>query len=1380
MMNPLSRCCYLMAAFLFAGALTALGVPPARATQNSVPSQTITLSAGPVSPSMKRHLTISAGAQAAMVAHGRPSVPAMVPASVAASPSVRNSADPGPKTPAIALSFAGMFENQFLDGFAHKPPDTHVAAGTGAGASGRVIEVTNGGVHIFDKTGASVAAPVALDDFIGSGTMGAGFDPKVIFDQHSGRFFIVVLEGSSTATSIVHIAVSNSSTPSNYTTDWIKRSATGVTDFTGSGGTGAWFDYPSIAADDDSVVVTGNMFSNGGALQGEKIRIYDKAMLIGGTHSAFDINIFDPSGLNFTPQPVHVYNTTDSGNFYCIARDFSTSFPNRYRLTEISGPPGAPAIVGASLSTARIWASGGASGTYFVPQLGTVITLDAVMFRLMNAVYRNGIITTCSGADAEPDSEAEVFWAKIATNGGLGVAAPTVADSGFVHGQGADDEAFMPSINVNAHGETLVNYSECGPGKIPEMRYASRAFADAPGTFGASVLLTGPLASEEFYDDFNADNPDRWGDYSGCAVDPDDDSFWIANELVEGDDFFASATSSWKTAIIKTQAPTSASVLNFDYQGGTVAWRTQGEADNLGFHIHREVGGQRVRATASPIAGAALNGDGTYAWRDEAFVPDAYWLESIDLQGNSSWHGPFRPARAPQPITVEGPSPTLADLGGGAPGELRPLTAGRGRGSWKKLGRTALTPPLTVPLLQAQARLAGRAAIKIGVDQEGWYSLSRDELVAAGLNPRVDPRTLQLYAETKEQAILVTGERDGRLDTGDTVQFYGVGLDTPHTDTRVYWLTAGPGRGKRIKGARGADAGPGPLSFPYTVEHRERTVYFSALVNGEADNFFGRIIASAPVPVALELPHAVGAGNAQVEVVLQGVTDIPQPGPDHRVGVALNGVDLGDVIFDGRSVGTFSASVPQGKLLPGGGNVLTLTAEGGPTDISLVDTVRVTYQRSYAADGDELRFTAPGGTVLTLAGFGADATVVDVSDPANAAAVETAPGPGGLQVSVPGRGGQPRLLFASQAGSDPAWIEGNAPSAWYLQGRGAAFAIIGHENVLGSFAPLQALRRQQGLATSLIDVQDLYDEFSFGAKDPWAIRNFLALSQARGRVGTRYVLLAGDASFDPRNYLGAGNLDLVPTKLLGTEYGETASDDWFVDFNDDALPELAIGRLSVRDGGEAAGVVAKLVAHSQAGPVSRRAIFVTDENAGYDFIAASSSVASLLPSGMAVQSFAWDPSNPNAARQQLLAGVQAGQTVVNYIGHGSTGVWMHGLLGVGDVSLWTSAKQLPLVTAMTCLNGFFQDPRETCLAEALVNTGSGGALAVWASSALTEPEGQILMSQELFRLLFGGAAPKLGSSMTLGEAAMRAKAATTDPDVRRSWVLFGDPTSTLR
>jgi len=93
---------------------------------------------------------------------------------------------------------------------------------------------------------------------------------------------------------------------------------------------------------------------------------------------------------------------------------------------------------------------------------------------------------------------------------------------------------------------------------------------------------------------------------------------------------------------------------------------------------------------------------------------------------------------------------------------------------------------------------------------------------------------------------------------------------------------------------------------------------------------------------------------------------------------------------------------------------------------------------------------------------------------------------------------------------------------------------------------------------------------------------------------------------------------------------------------------------------------------------------------------------------------------------------------------------------------------------MTCLNGMFDDVFSESLAETFLKAPNGGAAAVWASSGLTEPAAQSVMNQALFQLLFHG------GSVRIGDAVRQAKSAVSDADVRRTWILFGDPTMTLR
>ena len=53
----------------------------------------------------------------------------------------------------------------------------------------------------------------------------------------------------------------------------------------------------------------------------------------------------------------------------------------------------------------------------------------------------------------------------------------------------------------------------------------------------------------------------------------------------------------------------------------------------------------------------------------------------------------------------------------------------------------------------------------------------------------------------------------------------------------------------------------------------------------------------------------------------------------------------------------------------------------------------------------------------------------------------------------------------------------------------------------------------------LLDVTDIYDEFSFGQKSSLAVREFLNSAQTNWRRKPQFLLLAGDATYDPKGYL---------------------------------------------------------------------------------------------------------------------------------------------------------------------------------------------------------------------------------------------------------------------
>ena len=193
-------------------------------------------------------------------------------------------------------------------------------------------------------------------------------------------------------------------------------------------------------------------------------------------------------------------------------------------------------------------------------------------------------------------------------------------------------------------------------------------------------------------------------------------------------------------------------------EGGVrLHWRTNDEVNNLGFHLYREEGGQRVRVTPEMVAGSALfAGAGTrltsghsYGWWDkQGRTTDQYWLEDVDLDGTRSWNGPVSPTAGSQELgSSQGgvqllSSALLSQLPRGEPLKTVLLTSG----PQQPQAATALG----LPELPQHWVLAAAAAVKLEVRETGWYRVAQPELVAAGLDAGVNPKYLQLFVEGQE------------------------------------------------------------------------------------------------------------------------------------------------------------------------------------------------------------------------------------------------------------------------------------------------------------------------------------------------------------------------------------------------------------------------------------------------------------------------------------------------------------------------------------------------------------------------------------------------------------------------------------------------------
>jgi len=859
-------------------------------------------------------------------------------------------------------------------------------------------------------------------------------------------------------------------------------------------------------------------------------------------------------------------------------------------------------------------------------------------------------------------------------------------------------------------------------------------------------------------------------------------------------------SSTWSETVT---APTSIKLQSFSAYSGTdqngtsrviLTWKTGGEAHNLGFNVYREQDGSRVRMNSSVIAGSGLLMRGalpkhagrSYAWIDSSpsSASASYWLEDIDVNGTHTLHGPISVQAGPDVSSVASVAETrMLNQLNQAPPAAAPV------GEKSHIVETMPQPPTpTQSQIQKQFTLAAHPAVKIMVQREGWYRVTQSELVAAGLDPNVDPALLHLYVEAVEQPIQITGANNGPGGFGPqaAINFYGTGIDTVYSGTRVYWLVAGYGPGARISQLPASQGSIQPANnYSATVELRQHTIYFAALLTQTGDNFFGALVSPATVDQVLDVPHldTKSTQPVRLDVVLQGVI-VAFP---HDVQVAVNGTTVGDVNFTGQTQGRFSVTLPSG-LLQEGHNTVTLTAQNGDYDTSLVQSIRITYPHKYAADSDGLKFTGRTGDELTVTNFTSAPLVFDITDPGNP--VQLTPqviasnGTYQIALQVPwtttNLANPPRhtLLAVGNDRVASAPAEPNHPSRWHQAQTGADIAMVTDRAFANALTKLVHAHEGEGKTSAVIPVTDLYDEYNFGEKTPYAIRQFLQTATQNWKKAPGYLLLNGRASFDPRNYLGFGNLDLVPTQIISAGSLMTASDDWFSDFNDSGMPTIATGRLPVASLDDAKTVIGKIVAYegeSTNGTWTSNALMVADRNDTENFSQDAQSVQAQLPKAMQATDVFTSTVGIAVARQSVVQGINAGQLLVNYTGHGSEEQWSGAdIFDTNTVASLSNGTQLPVFLIMDCLNGFFQDVYSQPLGVTLVLAPNGGAVATLASTGLNQPGPQTLLDKYVVQNVLSSARPALGESI------LKAKSQIGDITVRKTFVLFGDPAMQIK
>jgi hypothetical protein len=415
------------------------------------------------------------------------------------------------------------FETLTFTGFL--PPDPTIAAGPTS-----LVAVVNSRIAIYDKAGNEIFSQ-ALS---GSGgfwaTLNSVISPWVVFDPDSQRFFVMGMDfvsGPTSASSRIYLAVSTSSSPT-ATVDWWKY----IIDRTGTHtttGVATFPDYPKLGVAEDAVYITGNDFAIAGPGGFSHVSLFaiEKAPLTTGgpANIVYDEVITGA----FSIHPVVVFGPTSA--MFFVAADVGGGNELRvHTLTDVLNLP-SRSVTSVSVSN------------YFtppdVPQPGaTSPPLDSVDARIMSGVVRDGSLWTAHAIeDPAVDSETVVRWYELDVSSSPG-SSPTVFQSGNVD-PGPGLHSWMSHVNVDALGNMAIGFSVAGPSQFASIGYAFRLASDAPGTTRPVQIVR---SGEGIYSLLDGGGRNRWGDYTGLAIDPDGSTFWLFNE-------YPTAVNTWNTFV---------------------------------------------------------------------------------------------------------------------------------------------------------------------------------------------------------------------------------------------------------------------------------------------------------------------------------------------------------------------------------------------------------------------------------------------------------------------------------------------------------------------------------------------------------------------------------------------------------------------------------------------------------------------------------------------------------------------------------------------------------------------------------------------------------------------------------------------------------------
>ncbi|MCG3133921.1 MAG: hypothetical protein HMLKMBBP_01188 [Planctomycetes bacterium] len=345
--------------------------------------------------------------------------------------------------------------------------------------------------------------------------------------------------------------------------------------------------------------------------------------------------------------------------------------------------------------------------------------------------------------------------------------------------------------------------------------------------------------------------------------------------------------------------------------------------------------------------------------------------------------------------------------------------------------------------------------------------------------------------------------------------------------------------------------------------------------------------------------------------------------------------------------------------------------------------------------------------------------------------------------------------------------------------------VVAPEEFRAALAPWRAHRERQGVTTVVVAP----GEPSQVIRSVW--------DETGRRIGA--VMLVGDVERVPCAYR-----PVVATRKWESDT-RIATDSAWGDLDGDEIPELSVGRVPADTPDEAAAYFARVIEYETSadrtdwmrraeviagtggfGPVQDLAL----EQITKQFLVKLVPPSAVLHATWGNPVSAWCPP-PAEMADTVVERINSGSLVVAYIGHGSPNeldTLKHGrekfpIFGDSELARVEVKRGAPVFAFIACSTGRFDSPRD-CLAEDLLRRPKG-PVAVIASSRVSTPYGNGILSKELLEGVYGARAATAGELMLRMKRRLviPAAEASADPhrkDIERLAAAFYDPSEEVR